>query len=146
RGEVVEEQVGLIDLMPTILDLVGVSSEPSVQGRSVVPLWRGGTLPTRPVFGDASQIPGLRAIRTNAWKYVRAAGGSAQLYDLRADPQERADVCRSEAGTCVAFGRELEDWETAMVAEVAKRALPEAAPARVDEQTRERLRQLGYGD
>src|SRR5262249_58030133 len=139
RGRVVEEQVGLIDLMPTILDLVGVSSDlPPLQGRSVVPLWRGGKLPQRPIFRDASQVTGLHAIRTNSWKYVHAVGGNAQLYDLRVDPQERADICVSEATTCTAFGQQLGEWEGAMAAEVAKRALPQAAPARVDEQTRER--------
>src|SRR5262245_24921138 len=146
RGQVIEEQVGLLDLTPTILDLLGVTSNVPFQGRSIMPLLRGGTLPERPVFGEASQIEGLRAVRTNAWKYVHPDGVPPQLYDLRVDPRERTNVCAAEAATCTGFGVELAQWEQAMAAEVARRALPEAVPARVDGQTRERLRQLGYAD
>ncbi len=39
-GKVVDDLVGTIDLMPTLLEMSGLSSPPSVQGRSLVPLLR----------------------------------------------------------------------------------------------------------
>ncbi len=146
HGRVVEQQVGLIDLTPTILDLLGIASDLRFQGRSVTSLIRGGTSPERPVFGEASQIAGLQAVRTNDWKYVRSASGAEQLYDLRNDPQERADVCHPETATCASFREQLASWRTTMAAAAARLALPEPAPAQVDQALRERLRQLGYAN
>jgi arylsulfatase A-like enzyme len=146
RGRVVEQEVGLIDLAPTILDLLGAESAPSSQGRSLAPLIRGGALEARPVFGEASQVAGLEAVRTEGSKYVRAARGEERLYDLRADPQERSDVCAREAAVCAALRTELNDHRQAMAAAAAELALPAPARAQVDERTRERLRELGYAD
>lgn len=115
-----------------------------MQGRSLVPLIRGRVLDERPVFGEASQVAGLEAVRTADWKYVRAAGGQEWLYDLRADLQERNDVCAREAAACAALRAELAAHREAMA--VARRTLPAPAPAHVDERTRERLRLLGYAD
>ena len=82
HGRVVKEQVGLIDLTPTILDLLGISVDLPFQGRSLGALIRGGPYAERPLFGEAAD-PGLKAARTNEWKYIRAADGSERLYDLR---------------------------------------------------------------
>ncbi|HLK09774.1 MAG TPA: sulfatase [Candidatus Binatia bacterium] len=146
RGRVVEQEVGLIDLAPTILDLLGVEGGRSLQGRSLVPLIRGKTLEERPVFGEASQVAGLEAVRTEGWTYVHAVDGEERLYDLRADPQERSDICAGEAPRCAALREQLNDHRQAMAAAAARLALPAPERAQVDERTRERLRQLGYAD
>lgn len=39
-GAVIEQPVGLIDLTPTLLDLLGVAPSSELQGRSRVPLMR----------------------------------------------------------------------------------------------------------
>src|SRR6185503_10510055 len=54
RGRVVTDQVGLVDLMPTLLDVLGVPSSPSLQGRSLQPLIAGGSLPERAVLAEGS--------------------------------------------------------------------------------------------
>ena len=41
---------------------------------------------------------------------------------------------------------QLTAWQTAMAAAAQRLALPEPAPALVDQSTRKRLRQLGYAD
>ena len=76
----VEEQVGLIDLFPTILDLVGLEPSTPVQGRSLFPPTdvdregdRVGSPPARPVFsfvGFTSYPYSLSAVRTNEWKLI----------------------------------------------------------------------------
>jgi arylsulfatase A-like enzyme len=145
EGRVVEAQVGLIDVAPTVLELLGVPA-PLMQGRSLVPALDGGALPERTVVGEASQDLGVKAVRTNAWKYVRDAAGGERLYDLGADPAERVDVCATERRTCDGLGAELGRWQQETDAMAARAGLPPAGPAAPSPATRERLRQMGYAD
>ena len=144
-GRVVEDQVAHLDVMPTILDLTGVRSDVFVQGRSLRPLLAGGTLPERPVVGEASMTAGLRALRTRRWKYVEHPRSRApELYDLVADPRERTNLCARDRARCRPFAADLHAWELEMKQAKAHLALPAASPAPVDDETRQRLHALGY--
>jgi arylsulfatase A-like enzyme len=97
------------------------------------------------MFGEASHVRGLRAVRTNQWKYIQHAGGAREeLYDLRGDPRESANLCARAAERCAALRQELAGWEARMQATARDLKLPPARAAVVDERTRERLRALGY--
>jgi arylsulfatase A-like enzyme len=141
---VVEEQVGLIDVLPTFADLLGVGEVPGTHGRSIRPLLTGGALPERPLFGEAAMIPGLAASRTNQWKYIRSSAGGPQLHDLRADPRETENLCKEDRARCQPFADQMRAWQGEMTRARAAIVLPTARPAVLDEQTRERLRGLGY--
>jgi arylsulfatase A-like enzyme len=142
-GRVVEDQVGLIDVLPTLMELLGVDEPFPTQGRSLRPLLSGGTLPERTLFGEAATIPGLRALRTNQWKYIRFGGGP-ELYDLLTDARETRNLCKDDPARCQPFSEQMD----AVLAEMTKArkriALPTARPAVIDDDTRERLRGLGY--
>lgn len=144
NGRVVEQQVGLIDVFPTVLDLMGVSYDGPVQGISLRPALDGDALPERPMFGEASQVPGRRAVRMNGHKYVREGSGAEQLYDLAADPEERTNLCASDAAPCDLYRQELAMWEAQTRLASSELALPTPSEAVVDDETRERLRALGY--
>jgi len=145
-GRVVDQQVGLIDVTPTLLDLLGVPSDLPFEGRSLVPLIEGKSLPEVAILGEASLTSGLKALRTNRWKYLQGGPEREQLYDLAADPGERTNVCANQKDTCAALARQLRDKE-ATLAEAARQAgLPEPQPAKVDAEMRERLRRLGYAN
>ena len=88
--------VGLMDLMPTMLDALGVACPP-VDGRSVVPLLRGedserpSSVPIGiPVIvdqGAAEGMPEWRGVRTERHTYARLQSGEPWvLYDNAADP------------------------------------------------------------
>lgn len=146
EGRSFEQQVGSIDLMPTILDLLRVPhDELFVQGRTLVPLLRGESFEERPMLGEASIHPGQAAIRTRDWKYIELVD-SKELYDLRADPRESSNLCEREKERCTAFAEQLADWRRANSAIAEKLQLPDAPAAQIDEETRERLRALGYQD
>src|SRR5262249_56923478 len=51
-GLAVREQVRLVDIMPTIMELVGIPHVP-VDGRSLVPHLKGETLPLLPAYCEA---------------------------------------------------------------------------------------------
>lgn len=57
----VTEQVSQVDVTPTVLDLLGMPGErtparSSYNGRSLLPLLRGQSLPTRPAYAEVSKL------------------------------------------------------------------------------------------
>ncbi|MEW6058684.1 MAG: sulfatase [Actinomycetota bacterium] len=76
-----------VDLAPTFAELAGSAPASPVDGRSLVPLLEGSTVPDWPdgvlleYVGDA-HIPPWRAIRTEEFAYVEYATGERELYDL----------------------------------------------------------------
>jgi arylsulfatase A-like enzyme len=146
QGKVIRQQVGLIDIMPTVLDLVGVRHSLDLQGVSLRPLLDGAGAPERLMFAEASMVPALdAAVRTNHWKYIHWAGQRRQeLYDLEADPRERHNLCAERLEPCAPWAREVQRWREEMKQTKARLALPPPEPAVIDERTRERLRALGY--
>lgn len=141
----VEAQVGLVDLLPTVLDVVGLAPEAPVQGLSLRSLWEGGELPARPAFGEAAHARGMGAVRTNRWKYVHAGPAGEELYDLHADPAESVNRCASERATCETFRRTLRGWHAEMRATADEFGVDDPPRAVLDEKAREHLRALGYG-
>ena len=142
-GRSVGQQVGLVDLLPTLLEALGLPPVAPVQGRSILPLLRGEDLPARPQLGEASMVVDLAALRTNEWKYVKQKDTEA-LFDLRADPGETVNRCREEAASCRFLRRRFRALRREGAALAAE--LPAAEPARPGEEDRERLRALGYAD
>lgn len=82
--------LALYDLMPTLLDLVGVAPPSTVMGRSWVPRLRGGALPPRPVLMSSTLHHTLYgAVLGKDKLIVEPANGAMAYYDLAADPEER---------------------------------------------------------
>lgn len=93
-GRVVEEQVSLTDLAPTLLDLAGLETPaPAPDSRSLVPLMEGDDGRSAVPFA-VSENPrtGMLGVRHDGWKYVTVhrPGSPARerLFDLRDDPRE----------------------------------------------------------
>ncbi|MBI4508363.1 MAG: sulfatase-like hydrolase/transferase [Deltaproteobacteria bacterium] len=87
--------VGLIDVAPTILALLGMPDPGRLQGRSLAPLLAGDDMAPAPVYLD-TEWPGvgrLLGVVTSDLKYViDLSTGAEQLFDLRADPSERVNL------------------------------------------------------
>ncbi|WP_249417104.1 sulfatase-like hydrolase/transferase [Streptomyces sp. TS71-3] len=98
--------VGHVDLPPTLLEAAGIQVPPRMQGRSLLPLLRGeGSAWRQEVLIQISESEVGRALRTHRWKYGVTAPGldawndthadeyeETYLYDLRADPDELANL------------------------------------------------------
>jgi len=109
-GRRVNELVRQIDVLPTVLELVGLPRPAALPGRSLVPAMRGE--PMDPV-GALSELDiyDLRfdSWRTAKWKLIRpGAGGTPRLYDLAADPGETTDVAPQHPDVTAALEAELE--------------------------------------
>jgi arylsulfatase A-like enzyme len=117
-----------VDLMPTVLDLLGVPRGPEdVQGQSLAEALRGrpgtpGRDPRRAVFlqrrlYDTDVVSGFRvkgekfAVRAGQWKYVEAPEEETrELYDLQADPAETKDLFAAHAAVAERLARGLAGW------------------------------------
>ena len=137
----VTDTVRHIDVAPTLLDLLGLESPAQFQGRSVAALLRGESMPPVPHVAETSWR-GIhrRSVRAGRWKLiVDELAGSAQLFDLEADPQESVDLSEQEPDQ-VRRLRELLAAETRPPAGV----VVEGAEGVVDPEAEEALRSLGY--
>jgi arylsulfatase A-like enzyme len=108
-GAVVQRQISQIDVMPTILDLLGIPAPDFMDGSSLLPLVEGAqTGPPREAYAETTPAgwQALRddrrelwCVRTDRWKLVaNAERGSDphrfELYDLHTDPGERTNLYR----------------------------------------------------
>jgi arylsulfatase A-like enzyme len=96
-------QVGLIDLLPTLVDLAGVKDQGHREGRDLVDLLERGKLkrpgsdflPPDVVLSESTlrKAPDTKSIRTADWKLIiEPSTAGVELYDLAHDPYEMSDV------------------------------------------------------
>jgi len=123
-GKVSEQLVGSIDLMPTLCDLAGLKIPDKVQGRSLVPLLEGKSVPWREVIFSEIGYPapsfaqGMSVMaRTRDFKYVRhtCRGRTLEeLFDLKADPWETVNLAGDpkHADTLKRLRQAIEQWNT----------------------------------
>jgi choline-sulfatase len=138
----VKEQVRIIDVMPTVLALVGVETPKGVQGVSLLPLARGESLGL--VAHSESWYPRyhygwseLSSVQDGRYKYIRAP--RPELYDLASDPREEEDLSTGDAARLAQFERGLSE----LLAHTTNRSAAKG-PKAVDPETVERLAALGY--
>ena len=100
----VSTPVTLVDLVPTILDLLGVSSAAAFDGRSLMPALgeAPSALTSRPLFlyntSYTESFDRTVAVVDGDLKFiVREKERTAELYDLRRDPGERTNLVDASA-------------------------------------------------
>ncbi|NBB83649.1 MAG: sulfatase-like hydrolase/transferase [Alphaproteobacteria bacterium] len=110
-GGRIEQPVSLVDLPPTLLDAAGIDVPDAMQGRSILPLLRGGDADwPEEAFIQISESHTGRAVRTGRWKYAVAAPPDAEdgagaasryeeafVYDLKHDPYELCNLVGFES-------------------------------------------------
>lgn len=85
--------VQLMDLYPTILDILGLPTHSPLDGRSLVGLLEGKREPQ--LWGHLQRFD-VHALRTNQWKLLhRLETGDYELYDLLTDSEERENVYKT---------------------------------------------------
>lgn len=83
--------VELVDVMPTLLDLLKLPVPRSVKGRSMVATLKGEAAGRESVYAEN---PAMRMIRTAEAKYAYHPGGEEILFDLRSDPHEHRNLAK----------------------------------------------------
>jgi arylsulfatase A-like enzyme len=135
-GRSVGDQVRLIDVMPTILEVARLDS-PRVSGQSLLPLLEGRTSEHSAPAVIEFNNPRGAAIRERAWKYIQLLDGRVELYHLAEDPGERHNLAKEATG-------EVARFEPRVQGILARRNALATKRVPLDASTIERLRALGY--
>ncbi len=140
RGRRVTAPVSLVDVLPTLLERLGLPRPEHVQGRSFAALLDGAPAEPGPVYSEWA-ARGVRALRVGRWKYVdrRVA---RELYDLSRDPDEQRDLWEAHPRIGERLRRDAERMAdaTAQMAASVRRG----ERFGLDPDLRERLEALGY--
>jgi len=109
-GSEVETRVNQVDIVPTVLDWLGM--DPGgfrFQGRSMLPAFRGERIQERPVYSEVN-MPGCTertCLIWNGWKYIKGnadrsfrfpAPAPVELFRLSDDEKERSNLFDSAPG------------------------------------------------
>jgi arylsulfatase A-like enzyme len=149
----VPDLVQTVDLLPTLLELLGVPTPPDleVQGRSLLPLLAGRQVGPLSVFSSAVTLPKrydrsyrlkpgrqLHSLRTDRWKLIVYPGVEqdyVELYDLARDPGETQDQADAKPQLRDELHARLRQW----LALGRSQTAPEVSPG-----LRRYLEDLGY--
>jgi arylsulfatase A-like enzyme len=153
-GARVPQTVELIDVMPTLLDLVGVAAPREQHGRSLVPYLErpdaGG--PGKPAFSEYGAST-LRTVAADGFKLIDNPDGydpvcipeapphhypigRAELYDLRHDPGEQKNLAAADPARVAALQKLLRQRFSGLARRAPQGELPE--------KIRKQLKALGY--
>jgi len=127
-GRVIDAPVGIIDLAPTVCELIGADLDPdAIQSTSLANVLRDpeGSDLGRPVYlyrrhhdnktTDVGTLNGeLFGVRVGDWKYIRGEQQFVtELFNLVDDPNERHNVYTQFPEEASALAKLVEDWKAA---------------------------------
>jgi len=150
RGEMISQQVRLIDVAPTVFDLLKLTSPSHFLGTSLMPLIEGQGGVNLDLFCEVlGRLNGARtrrfALRTSVYKYIVEFDEDGhligrELYHLPTDPRELSNLIDVPPPELAELDRKLKTFiNTTGGLEAAVETKDD-----VDEEVKRRLRDLGY--
>lgn len=145
KAKVIDTQVENVDIMPTLLDLLGIAVPNKLQGKSLAPLMAGSRAGSDRMAYSESYYPRfhygwseLRSLQTARYQYIQAP--RPELYDIVLDPLERTNIYGQNDSVVKRFvgGMKRIDELSPVPGHESK------APRKVDDDTLEKLKALGY--
>jgi arylsulfatase A-like enzyme len=161
KNQKVEGFIQHTDVVPTILDVLGIKTDYMFDGTSLLPLiYRKAELPRTLVYVEEVDAERKRAIRTSNFKYIyalskedamcrgcgRMHGDIEELYGLNKDPDENQNVIDKYAAVASALKEELSNIVTSLDSRrgIIKREIADRSHFSDEEKVKKRLRELGY--
>jgi len=143
----IDDRVGLVDVMPTVLDALGQPIPEEAAGHSFLPLLRGVSddAPRATVSGF---MDGWRAVAVGRWKLIQRTAERMFVYDLSADAHEQTDLAAGKPITLRwlrgVLGLALSDSDGIPSARPRVRRDVPVQTTTIDAETEAQLRALGY--
>lgn len=148
-ARVIEERVGVVDIVPTILDLLGLDIPEELHGHSLTSTWSGER--SQPdadkLYTPRYYAENLSPRLTHGWGELRVLyegrmkyihGPRPELYDLQVDPDELDNLVERDA---IEAGR----MRDALAGFIREHAAEDAATTQaLDPELIRRLQSLGY--
>jgi choline-sulfatase len=152
-GKYVESRVGLVDVLPTVLQAAEVPVPQEIQGQSLLALLKPApagkatgkdlTLPLdRPAYAETDYPhrtfgwSSLRALRTGKYLYVEAP--HRELYDQSADPKEEHNLSATSVAVSDTLSSQLDAFRQKTASSL------QAPKVGMDPEIQEKLSGLGY--
>lgn len=152
-GKRIDTRAGLVDVLPTILEAIGIAIPPEVQGESLLGVMKAapaenGALPStassqdRQAYSETDYGHGaygwspLRSLRTGKYLYVKAP--RQELYDQSTDPRAEHNLSSSSTAVTGTLAGQLDAFrqKTSSSREVPRQAFSAEA--------QQKLMALGY--
>ncbi len=140
-GTVIDTPVSLVDIMPTILDVLELPIPDGISGVSLKPLIEGAETTSRTLYCEVKNRLGeSRCIVEYPWKLIyKYKTDTMELYNLENDPREKTNLSVAESKRAKAMQQRLSEW----VDETVPRW--KATPLkRLSKQELKQLREMGY--
>jgi arylsulfatase A-like enzyme len=137
-GRSIDAAVRLVDVAPTIMELVGVDQPQYFMGESLVPIWTGDERTPRQVVVERGVVDIRQALIHDGFKYM----DDGRLFDLRADKWGTVDVSADHPEIVEAMTESLLDWAGQFSALAT--LVRSDGQVQLSEEEKRRLRALGY--
>lgn len=141
----IDRQVSIIDIFPTILELVGAKERQFCQGESLMGLLQGKDQFSRTQFFCETYYPlynhgwsPLEGLRTSEWVYIRAP--RSELYNIREDRRQMTNLYAERQEVAKGLETEMKKLKKGLLASGQIQSKKMA----MDQDTAQRLRSLGY--
>ncbi len=113
KGRRVRHLVQGVDIMPTILELLGIALPYYTQGKSLVPLMKNKKNEAlhEYVYG---QVPWVSYLRSLKWKLIVEPDEYPRLYNLEKDPHENINSYQSNRKVGEELEKKLKEWDNTL--------------------------------
>ena len=132
-----------IDILPTVLELLGIPAPDELDGQSLLRMMKGAPdSQDRPAYGEATRfaatfnLPTLRYLSRGDWKYIHKT--NPELYNVKEDPDELTNLANQHPDRVSQMRDELEALLT------DQPNADTSAQAEIDSQIAAELIALGY--
>jgi arylsulfatase A-like enzyme len=143
---VIESPARIIDILPTILEELKIPTPPNIQGQSLVQALSSVTKTAAliPAENDTDMHPRFAAFRrsqrmilNDSSKYIQSSDRKDLFFNLATDPSELQNLIVSDRNSADASKKLLSDY-------FGKLKPAHKGKGKMDPETRERLKALGY--
>ncbi len=142
-GRRIEATASHVDVLPTILDLLGLESPAAVAGESLLDAAGGDPRPSFAYLGLQNRV--VRSVTRNGWKLIlddsrTPRGKPVQLYRVASDPGETAELAGQRPFERELLSQLMRRWEL----DLACGARAAGEQAEIPDELRRQLEALGY--